>query len=51
MDLERYFPVRLIRFHPSPDVGVRVAAYTLSLGAPHAERTGQEGFPIVWRDP
>jgi len=56
MDLGRYFPVRLIRFYPSPDVGVRVAAYTLSLGAPHTERTiaglnledasvGRPGFP------
>lgn len=56
MDLGRYFPVRLIRFYPSPEIGVRVASYTLFLGVPHTERTiaglsledtdiGQPGFP------
>lgn len=56
MDLGRYFPIRLIRFYPSPEVAVRVAAYTLSLGVPHTERTiaglnledtavGNPGFP------
>ena len=55
VDLDRFFPLSLIRFYPKPG-GLRLSAYTLRLGVPGTERpiagldledpeNGNPGFP------
>lgn len=55
VDLDRFFPLSLIRFYPKPGA-LRLSAYTLRLGVPGTERTiagldledpenGNPGFP------
>ena len=55
VDLDRFFPLSLIRFYPKPE-GLRLSAYTLRLGVPGTERpiagldledpeNGNPGFP------
>jgi hypothetical protein len=56
MDLGRFFPIRLMRFYPRPDSGLRLSSFTFFTGVPGTEkeiagislddpRLGSEGFP------